>query len=249
MEASPAIDSLLARVEASEHINDIQSLINKLPIEAVKVALTGVIGSLTGQQARGIVMNIESIDSIFSKDIITHIMSFADNLNMKCVNRTWNHSYKCIGKRQRKCQMLVIDKTYKIESPQSHEKATVWLMHKSRRELTPHETEAGYSGPYDSLSEVRGRVSVGDRMILHDGIWGADYVGQPPQDAWEDIITNLIEIRGIGNDVIVYMSTLGEPIWIQELTIKNVQLTAADGIQVGDSYSFDGDVSDDDEEW
>eukprot|EP01083_Nonionella_stella_P038541 104851_1 len=243
-----SLEALCDTVHHAQSYKDIELLMRMLPLEAVKTAMVDIIENLEKEKAHKVACNWLSIDAIFSADLMQHIISFTDSLNIKYVNAAWYGYWKTCNTIQYKRQQSIINDRYKrlrVNLKSTSKLRNVWIFHKSRKHLTAEEKDAGYMGPYNALAEFENdpaaqrQFSDGDVVIFHNGVWKDEF----RHDPWLTILSHDVQIIGIGSNVTMIIKAVQYPVTLtKHVYIENMQIYCYDGINIG-SYPDDFDKS------
>eukprot|EP01083_Nonionella_stella_P038540 104850_1 len=244
-----SLEALCDTVHHAQSYKDIELLMRMLPLEAVKTAMVDIIENLEKEKAHKVACNWLSIDAIFSADLMQHIISFTDSLNIKYVNAAWYGYWKTCNTIQYKRQQSIINDRYKrlrVNLKSTSKLRNVWIFHKSRKHLTAEEKDAGYMGPYNALAEFENdpaaqrQFSDGDVVIFHNGVWKDEF----RHDPWLTILSHDVQIIGIGSNVTMIIKAVQYPVTLtKHVYIENMQIYCYDGINIGsypDDYTDDG---------
>eukprot|EP01083_Nonionella_stella_P090731 253510_1 len=227
---------LSARVSDAQSINDIMPLLKSIPFEEIQEAILQVIAVLDTNTANDIKYKSLSMTDILPDDIMQHIVSFTDSLNMKYINKPFYTCYnknKLLELKQRQC---IIEKHVLPCNVQYQQHNDTWIIHPTRNHLDSEEIAKGYKGPLNDLRDVVDAVKSGDKLLFHDGKYAET---NSAEFCFLDTAGEY-QVIGIGNNVFIEFCNMNESFLVsRHLSFKNVTLEMGDGFQI----DFNGSLS------
>eukprot|EP01083_Nonionella_stella_P278279 946325_1 len=219
-------------VSNAQTISDIIPLLHCIPLEAIQDAMLDVIRGLDTNTINDIQYKCLSITDIVPDDIMQHIVSFTDSLNLKYINKTFNSCYNknkalTLKQRQQIIEQHALNPTVKYE-----ENNNTWVIHPKRSHLNREEIASGYKGPINELLDAMFTVQSGDKLLFYDG----NYVETDDECEFSPLLTNDLQFIGIGHDVCLKMAKHSkiELCDGQSVYFKNVK------IEMGDPFHIEG---------
>eukprot|EP01083_Nonionella_stella_P064116 166835_1 len=158
---------VLDQINESKSIHDLIPILHAFELTTVQDILKQKVKQMNATDVSSLFCSSLSIEKILPLDIIGHITSFYNMLQVKAVSKTFNKCYHQNEKREIQEREKRIASKLNIDGNST---TTTYIVDSTRTELSQNEKRLKYHGPmHDLLDVIINTASNGDTILVHDG--------------------------------------------------------------------------------
>eukprot|EP01083_Nonionella_stella_P064118 166844_1 len=158
---------ILNHINEAKSINDLIPMLRAIELTAVQDILKQRVKQMDTAEETSKLFCSLSMEMVLPDDIIGHITSFYNMLQVKAVSKTFNKCYHQNEKREIQEREKRIASKLNIDGNST---TTTYIVDSTRTELSQNEKRLKYHGPmHDLLDVIINTASNGDTILVHDG--------------------------------------------------------------------------------
>eukprot|EP01083_Nonionella_stella_P100240 282425_1 len=193
---------VLEQINESKSIHDLIPILHAFELTTVQDILKQKVKQMNATDVSSLFCSSLSIEKILPVDIIGHITSFYNMLQVKAVSKTFNKCYHQNKKREIQQREKRIASKLNIDHNPT---ATTYIVDANRTQLNENEKRMKYHGPMHGLLETINIASNGDTILLCGGTYGCSYDSDGPNypEALTLNFNKCLHIIGIEDNVVI----------------------------------------------